>query len=73
MYLWRELKLPVTPSAHLLEEPILNQLRSVEGDIADKIEDHIERSYQVGKHLERRYQCVAEFAQSQTSRIKLQD
>ena len=29
--LWRELKLLVTPSAHLLEDHILNQMSSIEG------------------------------------------
>ena len=49
MLLQRDLKLPVTLSAHLLEDHILNQMSSIEGDIADKTEDHIESSNQVGK------------------------
>ena len=64
MLLRRELKLSVIPSTHLLEDHILNQMISIEGGIADKTEDHIERSHQVGKRLERRYQCVADFTQS---------
>ena len=49
MLLQRDLKLPVTLSAHLLEDHILNQMSSIEGDIADKTEDQIESSNQVGK------------------------
>ena len=64
MLLRRELKLSVIPFTHLLEDHILNQMISIERGIADKTEDHIERSHQVGKRLERRYQCVADFAQS---------
>ena len=45
IFLWREFKLPVTPSAHLLEDHILNQMSSIEGDIGDKTEFHIERSH----------------------------
>ena len=45
-------------------------MRSIEGD---KSGDHIERIQQVGKRLERRYQCVTDLTQSQTSQIKLQD
>ena len=70
--MWRELKLQVTPSDYLLEDHILNQMSSVEGDIADNTEDHIDKSHQVGKGLERIYQCVTDFTQSQTSQIKLQ-
>ena len=40
--MWRELKLPVTPSAHLLEDHILNQMSSIEGGITGVTEDHIE-------------------------------
>ena len=67
MILWRELKLPVTTSAHLLEDHILTQINSIDGGITDKIEDHIERSHQVGKRFEQRYKCVTTFTQSQTS------
>ena len=35
MLLWRELKLPVTLSAHLFEERILNQMSSLEGGITE--------------------------------------
>ena len=52
MILWRELKLPVTSSTYVLEDHILTQMNSIDGGIADKTEDHIERSYQVGKRLE---------------------
>ena len=70
--MWRELKLQVTPSDYLLEDHILNQMSSVEGGIANNTEDHIEKSHQVGKRLERIYQCVTDFTQSQTSQIKVQ-
>ena len=46
-------------------------MSSIEGGIADKTEDHIERSHQVCKCLERRYQFITDFTQSQTSQIKL--
>ena len=73
MILWRELKVLLTTSAHLLEDNILTQMNSIDGGIADKTEDHIERSHQVGKHFEQRYTCVTDFTQLQTSQIKLQD
>ena len=72
MFLWRELKLTVTSSAHSLEDHILTQMSSIEGDIADKTEDHIEFSHQIGKRLERRYKGDTDFTQSYTSQIKLQ-
>ena len=65
--MWRDLKLLVTSSAHLLEDDILLQMSSIEYGISNKIEDHIERNHQVDKSLERRYQCVTDFTQSQTS------
>ena len=67
MFLWRDLKLLVTSSTHLLEDDILLQMSSIECGISNKIEDHIERNHQVDKGLERRYQCVTDFTQSQTS------
>ena len=51
MYLWRDLKLSVTPSAPLLEDHISNQMSSIEGGITDKTEDHIKRSHQVGLYI----------------------
>ena len=51
----------------------MNQISSIEGGIADKTEYRIERSHQVGKRIERRYQYVTDFTPSQTSQIKLQD
>ena len=44
MCLWKELKLP-------LEDHILKIMILRDGGIADKTEDHTERSHQVGKHL----------------------
>ena len=68
-----ELKLLVAPSAHILEDHILTQMNSTDGDIADKTEDHIERSHQVGKPFEQKYKGVTDFTQSQNSQIKLQE
>ena len=31
MFLWKDIKLPVTPPTHLLEDHILNQMSSIEG------------------------------------------
>ena len=61
--LWKELKLSVTPSAHSLENHILKQMNYIDGGIADKTEDHIERSHQVGKRFEQRYKYVTDFTQ----------
>ena len=36
MVLWRELKLPVTPSIHLLEDHNVSQMITLDGGIADK-------------------------------------
>ena len=72
-FYWRDLKLLVTPSSHLSKDYIVNQMSSIVGGISNKIEDHIERSHQVGKRLERKCQCVTDFAQSQTSQIKSQN
>ena len=54
MILLRELKLPVTPTAHLLEDHILTQMNSIDDGITNKTEDHIERSHQLGKYFEQR-------------------
>ena len=40
--LWRELKLPVTPSAHLFEDHIVYQMENIVDSLADKSEDNIE-------------------------------
>ena len=71
MILWRELKIPVTSSVHLLEDHILNQMITIKGGISDKSEDHIERSHQVGKRFDQQYTCVTDFTQSQTLQIQL--
>ena len=47
-------------------------MSSIEGGIADKTEDYIERIHQVGKRLERKCQCVTDITQSQTLQSKLQ-
>ena len=60
----RELKWPITPSVRLLENHIMNHMISIQCGIADKTEDHIEKSHQIGKRFERRYQCVTDITQS---------
>ena len=73
MLLWRELKLPVTPSAHLFEEHIVYQMEDIVSGLADKSEDHIERDHQDGKRSERKYCGVTNFQQSQISQLKCND
>ena len=46
---------------------------TIKGGIADKTEDHLERSHQVGRRYERRYKCGTDFTQAQDSQLKLQD
>ena len=60
------MKLLVTPSAHVLVDHIVSQMLVSDGRIYDKTEDHIERSLQVDKRYEKRYQWVTVFPQSQT-------
>ena len=67
----RELKLPVTPSTHLFEDHIVYQMKNIVGGLADKSEDHIERTHQDGKHSERIYCGLINFNQSQISQIKI--
>ena len=67
------MKVPVTLFDILLEDHIVSQMISVDGDITGKVEYHIGRSHYIGKHLERRYQCVSDITQSQTSQSRLQD
>ena len=45
------IKITSNPSARLLEDHILTQMNSIDGGIADKTEEHIERNHQVGKRL----------------------
>ena len=73
MILKRKSNVPVTPSTRLLKDHILTKMNSIDGGIADKTENHIERRHQVAKCLEQRYKCVTDFTQSQTSQINLQD
>ena len=42
MLLWRKLKIPVTPSAHLFEDHIVYQMKNNDGSLTDKSESHIE-------------------------------
>ena len=73
MLLWRQLKIPVTPSAHLFEDHIVYQMENIVGGLADKSEDHIERAHQDGKRSERKYCGVVNFQQSQISQLKCND
>ena len=73
MILWRKLKILVTPSAHLFEDHIVYQMKNIDGGLADKSEDHIERAHQDGKRSERKYCGVANFQQSQISQLKFND
>ena len=67
MLLWRKLKIPVTPSAHLFEDHILYQMKNIAGGLADKSEDYIERAHQDGKRSEKKICGVTKFQQSQIS------
>ena len=64
--MWRGLKLLVTLSAHVLVDHIVSQMIVIDGRISDKTEDHIEKSLQVDKRYEKRYQWVTDLPQSQT-------
>ena len=70
---WRESKLPVTPSDHLFEDHIVNQMKNIVGGLAHKSEDHIERAHQDGKRSERIYCGLTNFKQSQVSQLKNND
>ena len=61
MLLWRELKLPVTPSVHLFKYQIFHQMKNIVGGLADKNEYHIKRNYQDGKRSERIYCGLIKF------------
>ena len=73
MLLWRKLKIPVIPSAHLFEDHIVYQMENIVGSLADKSEDHIERIHQDSKRSERIYCEVTNFKQSQVSQLKNND
>ena len=53
MLLWRQLKIPVTPTAHFFENHIVYQIKNIDGGLTDKSEDHIERAHQDGKRSEK--------------------
>ena len=48
-------------------------MKNIVGGLADKSEDHIERTHQDGKHSERIYCGFTNFKQSQISQIKSND
>ena len=49
--LWRQLDLNITPKMHILTYHTIEQVRRF-GGIADKVEDFIEKSHQIGKMLD---------------------
>ena len=73
MLMWRELKIPVTPSTHLFEDHIVYQMENIVGGLADKSEDHIERAHQDSKRSERKYCGLTNFQQFQVSQLKHND
>ena len=73
MLLWRKLKVPVTPSAHLFVDHIVYQMENIIGGLADKSEDHIERAHQDSKCNDKKYCGVTSFQQSQISQLKCID
>ena len=73
MLMWREFKIPVTPSTHLFEDHIVYQMKNIVGGLADKSEDHIERAHQYDKRSERKYCGVTHFQQSRISQLKCND
>ena len=73
MLMSRELKIPVTPSTHLFEDHIVYRMENIVGGLADKSEDHIERSHQDGERSEKIYCGLTNFQQSQSSQLKCND
>ena len=71
--MWRELKITVTPSAHLFEDHIVYQMENIVGGLADKIEDRLERAHQNGKRIGRIYYGLTNFKQSLVSQLKNND
>ena len=49
--LWREIKISITPKAHVMFVHTLDQVIEYNG-IADKVEDYVEKAHQIGKKLE---------------------
>ena len=73
MLLWRELRLPVTPSVHLFEDHIVYEMKNIVRGLADKSKDHIEIAHQDDKRNERIYCGLINFQQSQSSQLKNND
>ena len=71
--MWRESKIPVTPSVHLFEDHIVYQMKNIDGELANKGEEHITKSYQDGKRSERIYCGLTNFQQSQIYQLKCND
>ena len=49
--LWREIKISITPKAHVMFVHTLKQVIDYDG-IADKVEDYVEKAHQIGKKLD---------------------
>lgn len=59
MELCRKLWLPVTLSAYLFEDFIVNQIENNVSKLVNKIKDHIEKNNQDGIGFIKRYQSTA--------------
>ena len=69
--LWREIKISITPKAHVMFVHTLNQVIEYDG-IADKVEDYVEKAHQIGKkldHFTSRWK-TKDYSQKQTIQIK---
>ena len=54
----------------MFEDHIVYQMKNIVGGLADKSEDHNNRSYQEGKRSEIIYCGLTNFKQSQVSQLK---
>ena len=61
MTLWRDLKLSVTPLAHLCENYIIFQMINIIAGLANKSDDYIERDHQDGMKISRIYADITDF------------
>ena len=65
-----ELKLYVTPSAHLLEDYIVYKMKNIMGGLADKSENYIKRAHQDGNCSDIIKCGLINFQQYQISQLK---
>ena len=73
MLLWRKLKIPATPSPHLFENNIVYQMKNIDGGLANRSDDHVERAHKDSKRSERKCCGVTNFQQSQIFQLKCND